>query len=248
LHNDPYENFAARYDLFFEGAEQQDADQADFLRGLFQAHQVQRILDCACGTGHDALLVHDLGYDTVGSDVSAAMLASASTKVSARGTCVPLVRTDFRQLPFADRSFDAVLCLRTSLPHLPDEMQVRAALCSMWTVIRPGGILILSQGLSSKLMQTKPRFIPVVNREDASRIFAIDYGESFVTINVLDVFHSSDRTEFLVDSFVYLLLLREDYQRLLSEAGFSAVRFLDGYSLEPYSETHSDQLVVVASR
>jgi demethylmenaquinone methyltransferase/2-methoxy-6-polyprenyl-1,4-benzoquinol methylase len=62
-----------------------------------------RVLDLACGTGD---LLRDLeraGHRAVGADFSAGMLRAAHTKA-------PLVRGDAAALPFADASFDGVVC------------------------------------------------------------------------------------------------------------------------------------------
>jgi demethylmenaquinone methyltransferase / 2-methoxy-6-polyprenyl-1,4-benzoquinol methylase len=61
------------------------------------------VLDLACGTGDlcDELVV--AGYDAVGVDYSAGMLAAAHTGA-------PLVRGDAAQLPVRDETFDGVVC------------------------------------------------------------------------------------------------------------------------------------------
>ena len=41
-----------------------------FFERLFSENQVKRVLDCACGTGHELLIFHSLGCETVGSDLS----------------------------------------------------------------------------------------------------------------------------------------------------------------------------------
>ncbi|UCG86192.1 MAG: class I SAM-dependent methyltransferase, partial [Gemmatimonadota bacterium] len=202
----------------------------------------------ACGTGRDLHLMHELGYWVCGSDVSAAMLARASSNLASCGVERSLLRADFRELPYADRAFDVVLCLATSLPHLPNEREVALALRSMWRVLESGGILVLSQGLTDKLLQQQPRFIPEINTPDLSRVFAIDYLEGRVCINVLDLVHEAERQELTVDSFEYLVLLPGQYECLLSDAGFSDVCMYDGFTQEPYDPESSDQLVIVARR
>ncbi|MFE5495078.1 class I SAM-dependent methyltransferase [Streptomyces virginiae] len=51
---------------------------------------------------------------------------------------------DMRALPFADASFDAVVCADDALPHLPTARDVRAALAETLRVLRAGGPLLLS--------------------------------------------------------------------------------------------------------
>jgi demethylmenaquinone methyltransferase / 2-methoxy-6-polyprenyl-1,4-benzoquinol methylase len=68
-----------------------------------ELRQPSQVLDLACGTGDLARDLEDRGHDVVGIDLSAGMLRAAHT--SAR-----LLRGDAAALPFATRSFDAVVC------------------------------------------------------------------------------------------------------------------------------------------
>lgn len=245
---DPYEGFAERYDLFFGEFGEHDPVQAEFFRALLAEPGARRILDCACGTGSDLDLLHGMGRDVWGCDISKAMLRRARQNLAGRGVTVRLARADFRCLPYREGQFDAVLCLTTSLPHLLEEREVVTALCSMRGVLRQGGILVLSQGLTDKLVKQRLRFIPEINRPTFSRVMVLDYFDTMVRINVLDLFHEADRQEFKVDSFDYLVLLPADYERLLTEAGYGRIECYGDYSREPYDKEHSDQLIVVAHK
>ncbi len=71
------------------------------------------ILDVGCGVGRDVAHFGELGFEAVGIDRSAGMLAEARCRVVAA-----FVQADMRRLPFADGSFDA-LWMCASLLHLP---------------------------------------------------------------------------------------------------------------------------------
>lgn len=245
---DPYHDFAGRYDLFFDDFGTLEEDYADFFRTLFDRHRVRRVLDCACGTGRDLLLFHRLGCEVHGSDISEAMLGVAAENLSRFGVTVPLGRADFRELsPAFAGSFDAVVCLSSSLPHVPEENERIRALQSMGSVLREGGILVLSQGITDGLLRVRPRFIPVLNRPDVSRIFVLDYGKETVTVHVLDLFHTEERRDFFTATFEYPILLEKDYRRMLSAADFGTVEIYGNFSFAPYDE-NSEKLIIVARR
>ena len=247
-HGDPYSGFADRYDLFFGEFAQHETGELDFWSWLLQGLEVRRVLDCACGTGRHVHMMHQLGHWVCGSDLSAAMLTRASLNLTASRVQRPLIQADFRELPYADETFDVVLCLTTSLPHLTDESEVVSALRSMWRVLRLGGILVLSQGLTDKLLSEQPRFILEINTRDLSRVFVVDYLDGRVRINVIDLVHEAERREFMVDSFEYLKLLPGQYKRLLGEAGLSLASMYAGFSQQPYDPETSDQVVIVARK
>lgn len=242
---DPYRGFAARYSTLRHESPERTA----FFKTLFDSDGVRRILDCACGTGEDLLLFSSLGVDVAGSDLSEAMLALAKEKLAAAGVEVPLVRTDFRELPkHFDEPFDAAVCLSTSLPHLHEDEEILKALDSMRSVLREGGLLVLDQGMTDRQWAEKPHFIPAVNTAEFCRLMAIDYSDEEFTVHVIDFADDGGERAFHHDIFVYRRLLRDDYANLLREAGFRAPRFYGGFSFEPYSKTGSRRLIVVAER
>jgi glycine/sarcosine N-methyltransferase len=148
---DLYKGFADRYDLFFSKFDEHDPIAVEFFRQLFAEKQVRSVLDCACGTGHDLVLLHSLGCGVVGSDISESMLAQAHKNLAERSVKVPLQKADYRELPqHFNRQFDAVVCLSSSILHMPNESETLRAFRSMRDVLRDGGILVLTQGTTDK--------------------------------------------------------------------------------------------------
>ncbi len=62
-----------------------------------------RVLDIACGTGDFCRELDQRGYDVIGTDFSAGMLANARTRA-------PLVRGDALALPVPDSALDGITC------------------------------------------------------------------------------------------------------------------------------------------
>jgi glycine/sarcosine N-methyltransferase len=248
--HDTYHDFADRYDLFFDEFGRHRPGEVEFYRRLFAENEVSSVLDCACGTGHDLVMFDGLGIKVIGADISTSMLERARKNLEERDLDIPLARVDYRELPhqFSER-FDAVVCLSTSILEAEDEEQVVRALRSMNGVLRDKGVLVLSQGTTDKQWEAKRRFIPVVNRPDFSRLIAIDYLARGARYNILDLFHSVDRSELVVWTKEYpVMLLRDDYEALLKTAGFADIRFYGGCAFEVYDKTKSDILLIVAKK
>ena len=98
------------------------------------------VLDVACGTGNFTRhFANAVGADglVVGIDVSETMLARAvrDTRSAGYDDRVAFVRGDAAELPFRDRSFDAVCCF-AALHLFADPMR---ALDRMTAVLTPGG-------------------------------------------------------------------------------------------------------------
>jgi SAM-dependent methyltransferase len=247
---DTYEDFAERYDLFFDTFGEHTDETVAFFRRLFRDNGVKSVLDCACGTAHDLVMFQRLGLETFGSDISQAMLARAEEHLDRLGMDIPLKLADYRDLSqHYPRTFDAVVCLSSSILEMATETEILRAFTSMRQVLSDGGVLVLSQGTTDKQWNRKPRFILAVNRPDFSRLFVIDYEERGAKYNVLDVFRGKGEYGLKVWTGHYLsTFLRDDYEKLLAEAGFRHTEFYGSYAFAPYDKTSSDRLITVAHK
>jgi ubiquinone/menaquinone biosynthesis C-methylase UbiE len=106
----------------------------------FDVRGCKSILDAACGNGrYSRLLLRHADPDAriTGFDLSQQMLRRARRRV--RSPRVNYVAADLTRLPYADASFDAVVC-GWVLEHLPDP---RVGLRELARVMQPGGKLLL---------------------------------------------------------------------------------------------------------
>jgi ubiquinone/menaquinone biosynthesis C-methylase UbiE len=82
-------------------------------RALFARVQPQgTVLDIACGTGRYVRRALGSGCRVVGVDISMEMLTIARRSSLANPNLISLQQADAAHLPFADRQFDGVICLR----------------------------------------------------------------------------------------------------------------------------------------
>jgi len=77
------------------------------------------VLDVGTGTGRAAIALAARGATVTGVDASAQMLEVAERRAKEAGVRVTFAAGDAHGLAFADRSFDAAICLRV-LMHTPD--------------------------------------------------------------------------------------------------------------------------------
>ena len=99
------------------------------------------LLDVPCGFGRHSLALARAGYRVTGVDRSPTLLAEAQRRAG-DGPALELVRADYRELPFADATFDAAVNLYSSLGYLGDEEDTRA-LAEIHRVLRPGARLVI---------------------------------------------------------------------------------------------------------
>ena len=97
-----------------------------------------RVLDLGCGAGQELLAFLDsTGALCVGVD-PAAELGKITARMFAGKERVAFVRGMGEKLPFADASFDVVLC-RVALPY----MNNRQAIAEIARLLKPDGVLLL---------------------------------------------------------------------------------------------------------
>jgi ubiquinone/menaquinone biosynthesis C-methylase UbiE len=108
------------------------------------ARATGRVLEVAIGTGRN-LPFYPPEATITGIELSPAMLAFARQRAAELGREVDLREGDAERLPFADDSFDTVVCT-LALCSIPDDGR---AVGEMARVLRPGGRLLLLDHIGS---------------------------------------------------------------------------------------------------
>jgi len=116
------------YDVFAPQASERLVDAFVRLTGLPPG---ARVADLGCGSGTFTALLARAGYDCVGLDISAKLIAVGQRKYPD----IEFLEGDIEQLPFPDTSFDGVL-LSGVVHHFPDPARCAA---EVFRVLRPHG-------------------------------------------------------------------------------------------------------------
>ncbi len=132
--------FAELYDQFY--AQKPYQAEADLLRTLLRDHQgrepIRNLLELACGTGTNAVLMAESGFSVVATDISPDMLACARSK----GSAVEFLQQDMVELDLPGCLFDAALCLFDSLGYLVTLSRVERVLQRVRRHLRVDGLFV----------------------------------------------------------------------------------------------------------
>ena len=169
-----YGIFAQVYDKFMQAPYE---DWADFIEGLWEKHTTNSakpnlVLDLACGTGSMSQILAARGYETIGIDASAEMLAVAHQKDNA----TLYLLQDMRSFELYG-SVDAIICLCDSLNYILDydELMKVFALCANY--LNPGGMLIFDINTEYKYSKILANNNFSHTEEDAAYIWENFYDE-----------------------------------------------------------------------
>ena len=156
-----YDELAPHYDQIFEDWEASIARQAAALTSILNHEcgdrRPVRVLDCACGIGTQLLGLAMNGFDVTGCDISCGAVQRARSEASKRGLSVQFLVANMMELSsIPEESFDAVICIDNSLPHLETHEELLQAAQQAHGKLRPGGSFIGSIRDYDRLVIERP--------------------------------------------------------------------------------------------
>lgn len=131
--NDIYEN---------QGEVQRDVlPTVEMIADLFQKENVKTVLDLGCGMGRHSIYLSKRGFSVTATDISPKGVEITAQKAQLQGLAITTVCHDFRNIPFENDSFDAVLCVWTSGHGHKTDMIKNAN--EMLRVVKQGGMIFI---------------------------------------------------------------------------------------------------------
>jgi SAM-dependent methyltransferase len=211
---------------------------ASFLDELWSddEHGVHNVLDLCCGTGLLADELAALGYEVVGLDGSAAMLARARRRLRSE---VRLVRSTLPALAVTGE-YDAAVCTLDGLNYLTPA-DLRSTFAALSLQIRPAGWLVFDVHTDAMMAFTVSR--PVVHGEEREHrfvissaidtrtrtcdtrieVFPLDGGGAFSELHRQHFHRAADVRSALVDARFEVTAVRDGYsERPADDSALSA--------------------------
>jgi SAM-dependent methyltransferase len=216
----PFGSSARAYDLLYEAAGKDYAAEADELYALIQQRHpgAHSLLDVACGTG--AHLAHIQGrYEVTGLDLSPEMLAEAALRLPA----VELVEADMRSFDLG-RTFDAVLCLFSSIGYMDSDEELDEAIATMARHLGPGGVLVLDGWIRPQAWKEPGSTQALAHRRDELATARVVRSWREGRRSVLELHHlvgTSSGVEYTVETHVLTLFSEEAYRQAFEQAGLT---------------------------
>jgi len=173
-------------------------------------------VDLGCGSGFQSVPLAEAGYEVLGLDLCAPLLAELRTnagKLPIRVVCDDL--TNFpNHLPVSPT---LIVCMGDTLTHLSSIEVVTQLFRDATRTLAPGGRLVLGfRDLATHELKGSQRFIPVRSEPDQIFTCFLDYQSDHVEVNDLLYTRTGDTWKFSASSYRKLRLNAALINTLLS--------------------------------
>ena len=221
-----YQALAGAYDALTEDVAY--ARRADFLQRLLAGSRipVRVILDLACGTGSMTCELTRRGYELIGVDASAEMLAQAMDKAAGLPGVRPIFLQQKMQKLDLYGTVDAAVCCLDSFNYLTRPEDLRETLRRLHLFIAPGGLLLFDINSPCKLRRLDGQVF-LDETEDTYCVWRTEYRErSRICTYWVDLFCQQEDGAWQrsLEQHRERLYEPEELEQYLKEAGFTRIR------------------------
>jgi len=224
-----FDDIAKDFDNLFENIDKLSYLEALTIDRILKQRRSSEVLDCACGTGIQAIGLAEKGYRVFASDISEKILRVAKRKTKEKGLEIHFKRLDFRKLNLWGKRFDAVINCGNSITLLSNKDEAKKALSSMVNVTKKGGVGVI--GIHNYLKPKRENqniFVRRINRQTKELIFDIRYfNKARTKIDYVFVRVAKNRLKLKKYRKSYLNISADEFKRLMIGCGYKKVSLLD---------------------
>lgn len=181
-----------------------------------RAPTAKSLLDVGCGTGGHLVELRQ-SFEVAGIDLDAGMLEEARARLDD----VELVEADMRSFHLG-RSFDAVLCLFSSIGYLGSASELADAVSCMAEHLSPGGVLIVDGWIRPEAWQDPGMVHVVSGQTDGVALARVGRSHRDGNRTILELHHllgTVDGVDHLVDRHELTLFADDEYLDAFARAG-----------------------------
>jgi SAM-dependent methyltransferase len=172
-----YTDFAYCYDRLMKDVDY--SRWADYIEELFRLHSLKPslVLDLGCGTGSFCLEMAGKGYDMLGIDLSADMLACAKAKSVEKGRDILFLNQDMTGFELYG-TVDAIVCLIDSMNYITYKNDLKRLFKLVRNYLNPGGLFIFDINSEYKFEKVLGSNVYHRVEEDVAYIWQNSYDRS----------------------------------------------------------------------
>ena len=241
-----YEEISKYYDYIFPTGD----DQLNFVKST-SGHPPKRILDVACGSGGYTLELAKSGYQVTAVDLDEAMVQMANRKIEEQSINAKVFKCNMLEL--TDRlsgKYECIFCIGNSIVHLGSKSEILRALKQMYSLMEPGGALLLQIINYDRVIKYGVNELPTIKNEKIGlefiRKYSYDRTQNLIHFETVLIVENSGIKERYENSINLFPLLSSDLEEILKEAGFKSIILYGDFSYSPF--TNDSYMLVTEAR
>lgn len=224
-------------------ANRDDKEAQKFIQALIahlQLPQGSAVLDLACGKGRHARMLHELGFEVTGMDLSEMNIKLAKEESADE---ISFIQQDMRE-EIPNYQCDLVVNLFTSFGYFDDINDNYKVLESIYNMLAPKGKLIIDF-FNADWVKSQKIEKGVCHKENVSFSFNKKIENGFIVKEIVFEDKNIGKTGRYKESVQ--LLSQQDFENLLQESGFRIVNIFGDYQLGQFSSA-SERLIIEAEK
>jgi 2-polyprenyl-3-methyl-5-hydroxy-6-metoxy-1,4-benzoquinol methylase len=229
------------YHLLYQHRDETEAKR--FIQNLTHHLQIPsraKVLDLACGKGRHAFVLANLGFETMGVDISKNSIQLAQDHFKLPNLSFAI--HDMRQV-IASNYFDAVFNLFTSFGYFDNLNQNNKVIKAIYTALKPGGIVVIDFINTHYAIKN---LIPFDEKILNGIVFK--QHRSILNNNIHKAIEVHDNGKILNFEEKIQILSDEYFNQILSKYGFKILSEFGNYQLDSYDKNNSNRYIVVAQK
>ncbi|MBD3305431.1 methyltransferase domain-containing protein [candidate division KSB3 bacterium] len=223
--------------------------ETEMLKGWIARYHFCSVVDIACGTGLHAIILAQLGIQTVAADISEAMLQNARAHAEHFGVQIPWIQTSMEHArQHIEGTYDAVFCLGNSLPHLLNQEALEAAVQNFARLLQPGGLAVIQILNYQRILADQQRIIGIHRQDDTEFIRFYDFLPDGIGFNLLTIQWEQGKPSHTLSTTLLYPYQQHEVVQALSTGGFRNFEYYGDMNFQPFDPQTSSNLVIVAQQ
>jgi len=231
--NRQYSAFAHAYDQMMHDVDR-DAWIA-YLDTFLKENGAHDIMDCACGTGANAIRLFKLGYHVTGNDASPEMLMEARNNAYKYGArSIIFICEDMRKLKI-HKKIDAIVCVCDGVNYLTSMKDVSSFFTHAALCLKPGGMLLFDISSPYKFRKVLGTNTFTEETDDYAYIWKNNYDpiSRLCEMSLTGFVKNGEQYDRFSETHMQRAHTVEELRKALLKAGFCDIRVYRAFTREP---------------
>ena len=243
-----YDRLAPDYDAM-TGFDQRFVRETPFFRLLVERYNIKSALDAGCGSGFHSLLLSQLGVQVTAVDASPEMLRLTAKHARKARVKVKALKGSFVDLgELLKGPFDAIFVMGNSLAHLLSRDDLKKAVRSFSRLLSTEGVLFMQCLNYERILAAREKVLSIKEADGKKFVRSYDYDDKGILFNIQTVERGISGGEGKSEKIRLRPVIRDELVSVLVEERLPHVNLYGGISMEPFSPSKSNDLVVLARK